>query len=626
MKKRLICSLTAALLLLSVVPAAWAAEAPADLNTVSTTMAALDIMVGDENGNLNLSANVTRSAFVKMAVAASPYGATVGDTTAVSPYPDVPYTNWAAPYVEAAVSAGYVNGYLDGTFRPNNNINLAEGVTIVLRLLGYQDSDFSGVYPSGQMAKYHSLGLDKGVSATSNTTPLTRQDTMYLFYNLLTAPTKNGQVYLTTLGHSLTASGEIDLVSLVNDAMEGPIVATSGWASQLGFTPNTVYRSGQASTLSAIQNNDVVYYSKSMRTVWAYTNKVSGVYQSASPSASNPTSITVAGKTYSIETASAAFALSSMGDHPVGSTVTLLLGRDGGVAAVASASSVSSLIYGVVTATGTGTFTDSQGSSYTSKTVTITATDGTEYTYPTTNNYTLGSLMSADASGSEVVLRGLASSALSGRVSADGTTLVNYTFAEDVEILDVANQTETLRIYPSRLAGVNLTNGKVRYYTLNSAGEISRMILDDVTGDMQQYGVLTSVNNLSYTDPSSNLGVMSGTYVYDIAGTSMTYHSDSVLFSVERGPCRVVLQNGQVHRIYNLTSVKLSAIDGGNAVTQSGTSYPLSDSVAAYIYADNRYSYCDLSYVTGGGYTLTAWYDKEPSSGGCVRVITAVPN
>ncbi len=182
--------------------------------------------------------------------------------------------------------------------------------------------------------------------------------------------------------------------------------------------------------------------------------------------------------------------------------------------------------------------------------------------------------MSADASGSEVVLRGPASSALSGRVSADGTTLVNYTFAEDVEILDVANQTETLRIYPSRLAGVNLTNGKVRYYTLNSAGEISRMILDDVTGDMQQYGVLTSVNNLSYTDPSSNLGVMSGTYVYDIAGTSMTYHSDSVLFSVERGPCRVVLQNGQVHRIYNLTSVKLSAIDGGNAVTQSGTSYP----------------------------------------------------
>ncbi len=70
----------------------------------------------------------------------------------------------------------------------------------------------------------------------------------------------------------------------------------------------------------------------------------------------------------------------------MGSTVTLLLGRDGGVAAVVSASSVSSLIYGVVTATGTGTFTDSQGSSYTSKTVTITATDGTEYTYPTTNN------------------------------------------------------------------------------------------------------------------------------------------------------------------------------------------------------------------------------------------------
>ena len=108
----------------------------------------------------------------------------------MSPYPDVPYTNWAAPYVEAAVSAGYVSGYLDGTFRPNHNISLAEGVTIALRLLGYQDSDFSGVYPTGQLAKYRSLGLDQGVSAQAGTTPLTRQDAMYLFTICLPPPPK----------------------------------------------------------------------------------------------------------------------------------------------------------------------------------------------------------------------------------------------------------------------------------------------------------------------------------------------------------------------------------------------------------------------------------------------------
>ena len=70
-----------------------------------------------------------------MLMAASPIS--VGDVTYVSPYPDVPASHWAAPYVEAAVAAGYVTGYLDGTFRPGNTITLAEGVTMALRLLGY---------------------------------------------------------------------------------------------------------------------------------------------------------------------------------------------------------------------------------------------------------------------------------------------------------------------------------------------------------------------------------------------------------------------------------------------------------------------------------------------------------
>ncbi len=125
-------------------------------------MAALDIMVGDEKRKFEPVRQRDPFCLCQNGGRGLALQGDGGRHHRSLPYPDVPYTNWAAPYVEAAVSAGYVNGYLDGTFRPNNNINLAEGVTIVLRLLGYQDSDFSGVYPSGQMAKYHSLGLDKG--------------------------------------------------------------------------------------------------------------------------------------------------------------------------------------------------------------------------------------------------------------------------------------------------------------------------------------------------------------------------------------------------------------------------------------------------------------------------------
>ena len=45
---------------------------------------------------------------------------------------------------------------------------------------------------------------------------LTRQDTLYLFYNLLSTNTKEGTPYINKLGYSLNAAGEVDRVALVN--------------------------------------------------------------------------------------------------------------------------------------------------------------------------------------------------------------------------------------------------------------------------------------------------------------------------------------------------------------------------------------------------------------------------
>lgn len=58
---------------------------------------------------------------------------------------------------------------------------------------------------------YRTLDLDEGISLGQNDT-MTRQDAMYLFYNLLTAASKTtGAPYLSSvLGHSLTADGKVD--------------------------------------------------------------------------------------------------------------------------------------------------------------------------------------------------------------------------------------------------------------------------------------------------------------------------------------------------------------------------------------------------------------------------------
>lgn len=59
-----------------------------------------------------------------------------------------------------------------------------------------------------------------------------------------------------------------------------------------------------------------------MQTLWVYTDRVAGTIQELSPTPSNPTSVKVAGQTYEIETASAAYELSDLGSYQVGDTVT----------------------------------------------------------------------------------------------------------------------------------------------------------------------------------------------------------------------------------------------------------------------------------------------------------------
>ena len=192
MKRRILTGLLACCLSLSLALPGFAAGAIPSPGEVSQVVTALGILDGNSGGSLELSRNVTRAEFITMALKASPNGDQVGEAS-TSPYPDVPYTHWAAGYVEAAVAAGLVTAYSDGTFRPDSPITLAEGASMALALLGYTAEDFSGAYPTPQLALYRSLGLDQGVSAQKAAGSLTRQDAMYLFYNLLTAPRRRGR-------------------------------------------------------------------------------------------------------------------------------------------------------------------------------------------------------------------------------------------------------------------------------------------------------------------------------------------------------------------------------------------------------------------------------------------------
>ena len=616
MKKRVLAALLSAALSLSLVTPALALTGREEAAQV---LSALDIMTGDENGDLNLSVPVTRAEFVKMLMAASPIS--VGDVTYVSPYPDVPASHWAAPYVEAAVAAGYVTGYLDGTFRPANTITLAEGVVMALRLLGYTNEDFSGSFPAGQMAMYKTLDLDEGITIGQNDT-MKRQDAMYLFYNLLTAPSRTtGQPYLSSvLGYGLTAEGEVDALALLNGTMDGPVVVgEAGWKDKIPFDLSAarVTRNGAAATAAALMEGDVVYWSKNLKALWVYTNKITGPIQAITP-ASAPTSVTVSGKSYTIETSSAAYALSDLGTFEVGDSVTLLLGRDGKVAAaVAPGESSGGSVCGLVVSNVPQQYTDKNGNDYTAASVTILATDGNTYTYSTDRtSVRTGTLVQAVASGDGVEIKNLSSASLSGKVNADGTKLGGRSFAADVEILDTYGD-HGVRVYPERLAGMEITESMVRYYLLDGSGDISRLILKDATGDMHTYGVVTSVSEIN----SAVSMTTAGTYVCDVAGTAQTV-SGSTVYNVETGPFMMKTDGGEIDRFVNLTEVKLTAVEGTTAYA-GNRQYAIWDGALVYEVRDGKYYPTSLALVSGGDYALTGYYDKDQTDGGRIRVILA---
>ena len=136
-----------------------AADGYGDADTAAL-LSELNIMSGDPDGNLRLDDYVTRAEFSKIAVAASSYRNSVASSSAVSPFKDVPYSHWAAPYVKIAVTNGIVTGYPDATFRPDNYVTYEEAVTVCLKLLGYTSEDFGVSWPYGQTGMAANLKLN----------------------------------------------------------------------------------------------------------------------------------------------------------------------------------------------------------------------------------------------------------------------------------------------------------------------------------------------------------------------------------------------------------------------------------------------------------------------------------
>jgi len=107
------------------------------------------IVQGYADGSFLPNNTVNRAEFVKIIVGAV-YGYDPSkDPSGYDIYSGVSFTDltprvWYIPYLRVAIENNLISGYPDGTFKPSNQINLAEASKILVSAFGLKKSDCSG--------------------------------------------------------------------------------------------------------------------------------------------------------------------------------------------------------------------------------------------------------------------------------------------------------------------------------------------------------------------------------------------------------------------------------------------------------------------------------------------------
>ncbi len=409
-------------------------------------LSSLGVLSGYPDGSFGTKNPLTRAQFAKIVVAMTG-NSDAAESKKTEVFTDVSANHWAIGYINEAAELGLITGYPDGSFAPEENINYAQAITVVIRMLGYSSAEVGTNWPFDYINKASELGLTKNLRF-SNSEILTREVAAYILNNSLFAKEGSGNVVsglkkvediiiygtnknnsgiaidevLTTggtfkkgkidvdkyLGQKVTvkvnSDNEIAMVTksssgareytltgayedkiLTNESgyvsVEGDTASyykgTKGSYSQIYKTlsagsrvfiyddyiyieenklsgPYTITKEytqvydyfgnienpivtvdGEAAELKEIERYDVVYYNSATNRLYAYSDRVTGIYEKATPSKDNLTSITLSGTVYDNLSAVAKAKLDdTVGSYKIDDRITLLFGNDGSVADV----------------------------------------------------------------------------------------------------------------------------------------------------------------------------------------------------------------------------------------------------------------------------------------------------
>lgn len=228
----------------------------------------------------------TRADFARLMVLSSSYSKTADITLTSAAANDVPSTYAGAQYIKTALTNGWMRTRLGGRFAPEEAVTLNDAAKAALKVLGYEDSDFSSNVSQERLSQFKSLKLNDGISASNGTDTLTKKDAINVIYNLLRTSTKSGgSIYGTALDFTLASDGELNATNVIESNLSGPLLIKSVDELKTSLpldyksTATTIYLNGQNTgefgkmyLESQIRSNGwvIIYYNEASNTIWAY--------------------------------------------------------------------------------------------------------------------------------------------------------------------------------------------------------------------------------------------------------------------------------------------------------------------------------------------------------------------
>ena len=150
------------------------------------TLAGLSIMQGYEDGTFKPEEQVTRAEYAAMMLRVlgvpEEWGVESGN------FSDVPETHWAYNQVNYLCQMGYLSGYGNGIYGPEDPVALQDALKILVDILGYKVLASKVPYPTGYLAQAGELGLMKKLGGKNYAQPALRGEVAQIIYNAIGVP------------------------------------------------------------------------------------------------------------------------------------------------------------------------------------------------------------------------------------------------------------------------------------------------------------------------------------------------------------------------------------------------------------------------------------------------------